>query len=111
MSETALLDSEFLDPIPQRPEAHAEQLRRRRLVVARLLQRLDDGVALDFLEVLSKGCIAGCGGRGWGQWRRGTRRGAQFDVIGGDHAARAKGERALENILELAYVAGEGIRL
>src|SRR5690606_3321219 len=45
------LDPELLDPIPQCPKTDPEHLRRRRLVVPRLLERLDDRVALDLLEL------------------------------------------------------------
>src|SRR5690606_18943927 len=45
------LDPELLDPIAQRTKADPEDLRRRRLVVPRLLERLDDPLPLDFLEL------------------------------------------------------------
>src|SRR5262245_49175725 len=42
-----LLDAELLDAIAQRSKRQAEQLGSSRLVVASLLERRDDGVALD----------------------------------------------------------------
>src|SRR6185312_16691882 len=107
-----LLDPQLFDSIPQRPEAHSEQLCRRGLVVASLLQSLDDGVALDLLEVLAQCGTTTCRG-GWrdGNGSRQARRGAQLDVFRGDHATNAKGEGALENVLELAHVPGEGVGL
>ena len=52
-----LLDPQFLDPVAQRPEAHAEPLRGSRLcrlVAAVLLERLQDGAALDTFHLISE---------------------------------------------------------
>ena len=45
------LDVELLDAVAKLAERQPKQLRGRRLVVARLLQRVDDGLALDVLEL------------------------------------------------------------
>jgi hypothetical protein len=42
-----LFNPEFFDPITQRSKAHTQGLRRRRLVVAGLFERLYYGVAFD----------------------------------------------------------------
>jgi hypothetical protein len=51
-SESRLgLDLELLYPVAERAKGDAEKLRGCRLVVARLLERFEDGVALDVLEL------------------------------------------------------------
>jgi hypothetical protein len=49
-----LFDSKFLNPISQGAKRHSQYLGGCRLVVPSLFQRLDDGVALDFLEMITK---------------------------------------------------------
>src|SRR3979409_1589832 len=48
------LDAQFLDPVAQGAKAHSEYLGCCGLVVARLFQRLDDGVALHVLQLCSQ---------------------------------------------------------
>jgi hypothetical protein len=45
----ALFNSQLLDPIPKRTERHPQYLGGGCLIVSGLLQRLEYGVALDFL--------------------------------------------------------------
>ena len=47
-----LLDSQLLDPVAQRAEGHSQHFCSRRLVVSGLLERLENGVALDILEMV-----------------------------------------------------------
>src|SRR5438094_8394992 len=53
-SSPDLFDSELLDAVAQGTEAHAQELRRRRLVVTGPLERLDDGIALDALQLAAQ---------------------------------------------------------
>src|SRR6185437_9248612 len=101
-------------------EAHAEKLRSRGLVVAGLLQRLHDRVALDVLELSSESSAAfggarrrSCQSRRSGSFgvRRRTDDGAQLDVLAGDDACRAEGQCALEHVLQLADVARKRVAL
>src|SRR5215510_3123229 len=87
----ALLDSQLLYAVAQCAKAHAEQLRCRGLVVAGLLQRLDDGVTLDGFELTAERCVAGHGGArrrsGGGLRGRGAARDAEADVLRDDDTA------------------------
>src|SRR5690606_29005029 len=102
---------ELLDPIPERPEADPEELRGRGLVVTRLLERPEDRVALDLLELrLERSAV----GPGRGRGRAGNPCGAvvrlaELDVLDVDLVAGAERQRALEDVLELPYVAGEAV--
>ena len=58
-----LFNPELLDAIPQRPKAHPEKLGGSGLVVAGLLERFDDGVALDALKLAPQGGVPAGGGR------------------------------------------------
>src|SRR6185295_2033668 len=49
-----LLDPETLHAVAQRAERNAEKPRRGRAVIARLLQRLEDRLLLDALEILGQ---------------------------------------------------------
>src|SRR6056297_1914924 len=51
------LDIEFLDPVPELAEGQPQQLGRSRLVIAGLLQRLHNGLALHALELVPE-CLA-----------------------------------------------------
>src|SRR6185436_11662678 len=106
-----LLDAEALHAVAQRAEGDAEELRGRGAVVARLLQRLDDGLLFEALEVFR-------------QRRRGAqthqvlaRNGlrilvrAELQVFHPDLVFGGERERALEYVLELPHVAGEGVAL
>src|SRR5215472_15355613 len=78
-----LFDAELLDAIAQRAKAHAEELRCRCLVVPRLLQSLNNGIALDALELAAERCVDVNGGRRRGGgtfWARSAARHPQADV-------------------------------
>src|SRR6185503_8390921 len=106
-----LLDAQLLDAIAQRSERQAEQLGGGRLVVASLLERRDDGVALDLLELRAErgAAITACAPRRIVAVVVAVLV-AQMQVGEVDLVARAKRQRALENVLELTYVAGESVR-
>ena len=53
-----LIDTEFLDAIPQLAKGQAEKFRGGRLVVTRLLQRVDDCLSLHVFDLISE---VGCG--------------------------------------------------
>src|SRR5262245_43448246 len=93
----SLLDAELLDAVTQRSKRQAEQLRGSGLVVACLLERRDDRVALDLLELRAERRAA------IGARLRcrvvATVVVAQVQVCDIDLLARAKRERALENVL------------
>src|SRR6185503_13909500 len=48
--ESRLINAEAIEPVAQRPERDAQQLRRGRLVEARGFEGLGDGLALDLVE-------------------------------------------------------------
>src|SRR5262249_47504803 len=109
-----LFDAELLDSVAQRPKAHSEELRCGRFVVAALLEGLDDGIALDALELTAErgvpcdeGRLTGgdCAGRGGSGGR------AQADVLGCDGATGAQRDSAFEHVLEFAHVSRERVRL
>src|SRR5690606_28152505 len=99
------LDPEFLDPIPQRPKADPEDLRRRRLVVPRLLERLHDPGALDLLELRLERAAdrADSGSRGTVPHRLLHPRPQPY-IPNVDLVPRAQRQRPLEDVLELAHV-------
>src|SRR5262245_20245322 len=107
-----LFDAELLDAVAQRPKAHPEELRCGRLVVAGLLQRLDDGIALDALELTAERRVAGNDGRLAGRHRaaRSARR-AQADMLGCDDPTGAQRESAFEHVLEFAHIPRKGVGL
>src|SRR5690606_11972348 len=102
-----------LDAVPQRPEADPEELRGRGLVVTRLLERADDRVALDLLELrLERTAVGSPGERRIqaGEPRGGVVRPlSKLNISDVDLVSRAERQRALEDVLELPYVAGEAV--
>src|SRR5579862_9102061 len=109
-----LLNSELFDAVTQRPKTHAEEFCGRGLVVARLLERLHDRIALDAFQLASQGgrtLVHGFIGRRVREHLSRPRGRAQTYVIRGDHRASAQSESTLQDVLELADVAGKWIGL
>src|SRR5690606_31360738 len=103
------LDPELLDPIPQRPKADPEDLRRRSLVVPRLLERLHDPGALDLLELRLERA-ADRAGPGSGAVPHGLLHpGPQPYILDVDLVPGAQRQRSLQNVLELAHVPRKSI--
>src|SRR5690625_3260913 len=87
-----LFDPELFDPIPQRAEADPEELRGGGLVIARLLERFDDRVAFDLLELRAERSAVGvdAGRNGAAASGRGLVRPlSQLDVVDVDFIAGA----------------------
>src|SRR5690606_30155722 len=101
-----LLDPQLLNPIAQRPEADPQYLGSGRLVVARLLQRFDDCVALHLLELRTKRALDGRS-----VWRLLVLlvRGAKLYIVALDHIPRAKRQGPLQDVLELTHITGEAV--
>ena len=96
-----LLDAELLDSIAELAKRQAEQFCRLRFVVAGLLQRIDDGLALYVLNLLAE----------FGGWRCSLLcfDRAHVQVFGPDLATVAERHGALQHVFQLTNVAGKGV--
>src|SRR5687768_11963605 len=100
-STTLIGDAEALHAVAQLAERDAQELRRRGAVEAGLAQGLEDRLALQGVEVLGQRLAAAVAGL----LRLGRRREAQ--VGGLDLVAARQRERALQDVLQFAHVAGK----
>src|SRR5258706_9739007 len=75
------LDTEALHAVAQRAEGDAEQFRRGGAVVVRLLERIEDRLALDRVQLLRQR-PSGEGGRGPRRGRRRNARGGDLQILG-----------------------------
>src|SRR5258706_6803518 len=106
-SSQCSVDAKAVEAITEGAEGDAEQLGGRGLVEARGLERLGDRLALDLVEEVVQGQAARAErsiewseallGRGLGEVQVGL----------GDRVVAAEGQRALEDVLQFAHVAGE----
>src|SRR5712691_1157127 len=108
LRDRRLLDAKPLHAIAHGAKGNAQELRRRRPVVARLFERLVDRRALDAVEVVLQRPLVARGKRrvglfGW--W-------SKAQVLGGDLLGIGRQrESTLQDVLQLAHVAGEWVRL
>src|SRR5262245_33324764 len=103
------LEALLLDLLEQRGAVQAQELRRTVLVPVRLLERLEDQVGLEVLDHVAEGEARGRQLRGRrGRCARAAQRGGQ--VVDRDRALAAEHDEALDRVLELAHVAGPGVR-
>src|SRR6185369_13234420 len=105
--DSRLINAEAIEPVAQRPEGDTQQLGRGRLVEARGLQRLRDGLALDLVEevVQRQAARAERAIERRHLVLRGRLR--EVEVALGDLVGGAQRHRPLEDVLQLAHVAGE----
>src|SRR3954463_16561181 len=102
VAELSFPDVEALHAVAQLPEGDAEELRGRGAIEAGFRERLEDRLALDRIQVVGQRLASARGGRSaWGG-RRG-----EAQIVKADLVAAGQRERALEDVLELADVAGE----
>src|SRR6476659_5556670 len=106
--ESRLINAEAIEPVAQRPEGDAQQLGGGGLVEARGLERLHDGLALDLVQEIVQRQPARAE-RAVEAHRLLPRRRVlrEVQVRHVDGVVAAQRHRALEDVLQLAHVAGE----
>src|SRR6266446_5346670 len=101
------VDPEAVEAVAKRAEGDAEKLRGRGLVEAGRLERLRDRLALHLVEEVVKREAPGAEGaveRGDPILERPL---CEVEISLGDRLLAAQRERALEDVLQLAHVAGK----
>src|SRR5439155_1009033 len=100
-----IADAEALHPVAQLPEGDAEKLGSRRTVEPGFRQRIEDRLALQAVEVVGQRFPRAA----LGALLRHRLRRREPQVLAADLLACAQSERPLQNVLELADVAGEAV--
>src|SRR5437660_889948 len=104
----ALLDAQAFHSVPHSPKRDAEQLGGGGTVVARFFERFVDRLPFDAVEIILEGPLVA--GGNVHVYLFGDRR--QMEIFCTDVLRiRCKGEAALQNIFELADIAGKRITL